>query len=296
MSDKELLDLYASRDPQATAAMQQQYGAYCRSIISRILVDTRDVEECLNDVWLRVWNALEHQRPEYVKGWLATVARNCALNRLQKATKQVATTDDSTDELAQYLRDVTVQYTRNYIKTVYAEYVDMGSVTCEIIDVDRIEHNFKVKLNYRNDEITFNHIDGKTYEGFGLILIQQKYEEIIKNEDKDQVIESIDVVLEPPSSNGFYRDPSFIEKRDAPFRLRILFCNQIDNAQAYSSAIQEIIGYLVKNELNGCINITFNIDGSGSDHYLKIDGNEVLQLEKTDITRYIDGLLAAKYG
>ena len=115
MSDKELLDLYASRDPQATAAMQQQYGAYCRSIISRILVDTRDVEECLNDVWLRVWNALEHQRPEYVKGWLATVARNCALNRLQKATKQVATTDDSTDELAQYLRDVTVQYEESQV-------------------------------------------------------------------------------------------------------------------------------------------------------------------------------------
>ena len=51
-----------------------------------------------------------------------------------------------------------VVYTRNYIKTVYAEYVDMGSVTYEIIDVDRIEHNFKVKLNYRNDEITFNYI------------------------------------------------------------------------------------------------------------------------------------------
>ena len=188
-----------------------------------------------------------------------------------------------------------VVFTRNYIKTVYGEYVDMRSVTYEIIDVDRVENNFKVKLNYRNDEITFNYIDGKNYENFWYILTQQKYEEIIKNEDKAQVIESIEVVLEPASSNEFYRDPSFIEKRDTPFMLRIMFHDQIENAQAYSSAIQEIIGYLVKNELNGCINITFNIDGSGSDHYLKIDGNEVLQLEKTDITRYIDGLLAAKY-
>ena len=185
-----------------------------------------------------------------------------------------------------------VFYTWNYIKAEYGEIVNMSSVTYKTIDVDRIGNNFKVKLNYRNDEITFNYIDGKTYENFWYILTQQKYEEIIKNEDKAQVIESIEVVLEPASSN---REPSFIEKRDTPFMLRIMFHDQIENAQAYSSAIQEIIGYLVKNELNGCINITFNIDGSGSDYYLKIDGNEVLQLGTSELTRFIDGLLMEKY-
>lgn len=189
-----------------------------------------------------------------------------------------------------------VVFTRNYIKTVYGKYVDMPSVTCEIIDVDRIGNNFKAKLKYRNDEITFNYIDRKIIENFWYVLTQQKYEEIIKNEDKTQIIESVDVILLPESSNEFYRNPAFIEKRDTPFMLRILFCDQIDNVEVYSRAIQEVIGYLVNNELNACIDMEFNIEGGEVGNCVKIiDSNEVLQFEKTDITRFIDGLLAEKY-
>ena len=58
MGDLELLALYQARDPEATATLQHQYGAYCAGIVNRILPDTRDSEECLNDIWFRVWNAL----------------------------------------------------------------------------------------------------------------------------------------------------------------------------------------------------------------------------------------------
>ena len=45
-------------------ATQAAYGAYCRAIALRILGSEEDTEECLADVWLRVWNAVPPERPE----------------------------------------------------------------------------------------------------------------------------------------------------------------------------------------------------------------------------------------
>lgn len=105
MTDRELLALYAARDPGATAAMQQQYGAYCTAIVGRILTDPRDAEECLNDLWMRVWTALEYQRPAYLKGWLGATARNSAIDCYHKSNKGELPLEDSVAELARDLRD-----------------------------------------------------------------------------------------------------------------------------------------------------------------------------------------------
>jgi len=80
--------------------LQQTYGAYCASIVSRILTDSRDCEECLNDVWLRVWKSLEHHDPTNIKGWLGTIARNCALTRLRQLGRQNQLLEECTAELA----------------------------------------------------------------------------------------------------------------------------------------------------------------------------------------------------
>ena len=105
MTDQELLALYAKRDPEATAAMERQYGSYCAAIVGRILADPRDAEECLNDLWMRVWTAMKEQRPAYLKGWLGTTARNCAIDRLRQQNLPETPMEESAAELAHDLRD-----------------------------------------------------------------------------------------------------------------------------------------------------------------------------------------------
>lgn len=105
MTDQEILALYANRAPEATAAMQQQYGSYCAAIVGRILADPRDAEECLNDLWMRVWTALEEQQPTYLKGWLGAAARNCAIDRFRQQNQSETPLEESTAELARDLRD-----------------------------------------------------------------------------------------------------------------------------------------------------------------------------------------------
>lgn len=100
MGDQDLLAMYHARNPAATDAMQQQYGAYCTEIVSRILPDIRDQEECLNDVWLRIWNALAHQYPQNLKGWIGTVTRNCALSHYHRQGSAHCPLEECANELS----------------------------------------------------------------------------------------------------------------------------------------------------------------------------------------------------
>ncbi len=105
MTDIELVNLYLARSEEAIAATQQQYGAYCRKIAYNILDNFQDVEECLSDVWLKVWNAIPPQNPKHFKGWLAVVTRNSALTICHRRSKEPGCVGDAALELSLALTD-----------------------------------------------------------------------------------------------------------------------------------------------------------------------------------------------
>ena len=74
MEDTEILDLYWKRDERAIAETQNAYGSYCHSIAWRILYDREDADECVNDTWLRAWNAIPPGRPGRLALFLGTIA------------------------------------------------------------------------------------------------------------------------------------------------------------------------------------------------------------------------------
>ena len=63
MRDTEILDLYWAREERAISETQLSYGSYCYSIAWHILYDREDSDECVNDTWLRAWNAIPPRRP-----------------------------------------------------------------------------------------------------------------------------------------------------------------------------------------------------------------------------------------
>ena len=81
MEDQQIIGLLFQRSEAAISVLQQKFGRLCRSIISNILPDSRDVEECLTDTYLRVWNSIPPQCPARLDSYLARIARNVALDR-----------------------------------------------------------------------------------------------------------------------------------------------------------------------------------------------------------------------
>ena len=92
MEDLHIINLLFQRSETALFALDQKFGGLCRSIISRILSDSRDVEECTSDTYLRVWNSIPPQRPVRLDSYLARIARNVALDRYDYNTASMRNT------------------------------------------------------------------------------------------------------------------------------------------------------------------------------------------------------------
>ena len=81
MEDSQIIAFLFQRSEQAIRAIQVKYGGLCRSVISNILPDSRDVDECISDTYLRVWRSIPPQHPTRLDSYIARVARNAALDR-----------------------------------------------------------------------------------------------------------------------------------------------------------------------------------------------------------------------
>lgn len=86
MDDETIVELYWKRDASAISATDETYGAYCRALAFRILGSREDAEECANDTWVRLWNAIPPQRPRSLRMFAAKIARNLAFHRCEART------------------------------------------------------------------------------------------------------------------------------------------------------------------------------------------------------------------
>lgn len=83
MEDSQIIELYWQRSPDAVSETAKKYGAYCFAIAENILRSAEDSEECVNDAWLRAWNAMPPQRPSVLRLFLARITRNLAFDRFR---------------------------------------------------------------------------------------------------------------------------------------------------------------------------------------------------------------------
>ena len=107
MDDLEIIELYFQRDEQAIKETDARYGKLCRSIAFNILNNREDSEECVNDTYIAVWNAIPPTRPKSFTSFICKIARNLSLKRLEfmKREKRSAEVIMSLDELTTVLAD-----------------------------------------------------------------------------------------------------------------------------------------------------------------------------------------------
>lgn len=101
MKDTEIIALFFERSEQAIAELMSKYGTAIRSVVSNILRDAQDVEECSNDTYLQVWNRIPPTRPQYLGAYCCRIARNLSLKRYEvnTAAKRNSHYDVALDEL-----------------------------------------------------------------------------------------------------------------------------------------------------------------------------------------------------
>ena len=88
MEDRQIIALFLDRKEAALTETQQKYGAYCYSIAHRVLNNHEDAEECVNDAYLAVWNAIPPHQPLSFSAFLAKTTRNLALKKHRERSTQ----------------------------------------------------------------------------------------------------------------------------------------------------------------------------------------------------------------
>ena len=83
VDDPQIIQLYFDRDEHVIEETSRKYGALCFRIAGNILLSREDVEECVNDVYLHLWNAIPPLRPGSLPAYICRVARNLALKRFE---------------------------------------------------------------------------------------------------------------------------------------------------------------------------------------------------------------------
>ena len=81
MEDTAIIELYWQRNERAIQESSLKYGAYCHTIAYNILGKAPDAEECVNDTWMRAWNAMPPKRPSILQIFLGKITRNLSFDR-----------------------------------------------------------------------------------------------------------------------------------------------------------------------------------------------------------------------
>ncbi|MCI7474806.1 MAG: RNA polymerase sigma factor [Clostridiales bacterium] len=95
-----ILQKIKTGDPSGLKALMELYVPYISVIVWNILQDAmspQDAEEVVSDVFLAAWEQSADLRAGHVKGWLGTVARNKAKNKLRQMGRTVSLEENSMD-------------------------------------------------------------------------------------------------------------------------------------------------------------------------------------------------------
>jgi len=81
MNDREIVQLYFERNPEAIEKTAQKYKSYCICIAKNILGNSEDAEECFNDTLHNTWNSIPPKKPENLGTYIGKIMRNLSFDR-----------------------------------------------------------------------------------------------------------------------------------------------------------------------------------------------------------------------
>ena len=88
MEDKKIVKLLFARAENAISELSRRFGKQLYRIAYNILGNQMDAEECTNDTYFALWNAIPPVSPDPLAPYVYRTGRNTALKRLHRETAQ----------------------------------------------------------------------------------------------------------------------------------------------------------------------------------------------------------------
>lgn len=107
MDDRKIIELYCARDQEAITETQRVYGGRLHSLSQRIVRSFEDAQECVSDTYMKAWETIPPQKPDYFYAYLARICRYFSFGRLdwKNAAKRKAEVVSLSEEMALCIPD-----------------------------------------------------------------------------------------------------------------------------------------------------------------------------------------------
>lgn len=88
MEDEKIIELLFARNEIGLKYTAEKYDSLYRSILCQALTDKQDVDECVNDVLLAIWNTIPPNWPLHFPSYICRIARHIGINRYKFNSRQ----------------------------------------------------------------------------------------------------------------------------------------------------------------------------------------------------------------
>ena len=128
-NDEKIVDMYWERNPDAIQETDKKYGKVLHSVAYNILFDELDCEECQNDTYLGIWNAIPSTRPAVFSAFVMRIMRWTAISRYKEKSRKKRIPSQLTvslDELADSISSgvqVEEEYETKLLGKLISDYV-----------------------------------------------------------------------------------------------------------------------------------------------------------------------------
>lgn len=184
MTEAEIINMLWEHSENALYVIDKEYGMLLRKLIYHIIGDNQDMEECLNDTYMAVWEAVPPNRPDYLRAYVCRIAKNIAMKRLREkmAIKRNSYNIFYIEELGECISDENIfasieeKVLTGYIK----QFLDKQSARDRVIFIKRYWFGYSVKEIAKELKMSEKHMS--------VILgrIRKKLKEYLKEEGYDE--------------------------------------------------------------------------------------------------------------
>jgi len=100
-TDEAIMGAITERDETALAALYERHGETLRSIIESVIHEQAEAEDVLQETLLQVWKQARNYAPRVGKplGWLTTITRRRAIDRLRRRQAYIRVKDRYEEQL-----------------------------------------------------------------------------------------------------------------------------------------------------------------------------------------------------
>lgn len=103
LTDEQLMAMLQQRDPVALEYLYDRHAAIVKSLGMKVVHNEAEAEDLLQEIFMEIWNRAAGYDPAKGKplGWIVTLARRRAIDRLRKCQSHCRAEDRLRDEVEQ---------------------------------------------------------------------------------------------------------------------------------------------------------------------------------------------------